>query len=99
MSNKKINQKIRALKYKNNQGMYDLSMIKVIGCLQAIVDDIELSNEVAPEVFTNNLVYIVNDVLDSLHKNNNNKEVAEQQNEIALKVAKAIDNCFKQYRT
>ena len=95
MSNKKPNQELRALKYRENQKMYDLSMVKVLGTLQAIIDDIELANEVVPEVITNNLKYVVNDVLDGIHKGNNDKEVAEQHNAIALKVNNAINNCFR----
>ena len=95
MSNKKINQELRALKYRENQKMYDLSMVKVLGTLQAIIDDIELANEVVPEVITNNLKYVVNDVLDGIHKGINDKEVAEQHNAIALKVNEAINKCFR----
>ena len=95
MSNKKINQELRALKYRENQKMYDLSMVKVLGALQAIIDDVELANEVAPEVFTNNLKYVINDVLDGVHRGNKNKEVAEQHNLVALKVNNAINKCFR----
>ena len=77
--------------YLSDKPNFDKSIVIATGGLLALIDHIEEANKVAPNIFTNQLKYTIEDFLNSLYKGNVDKGVSEQHNEIAEVFRKFID--------
>lgn len=91
MRNKKVEQKIRTQKYLANAKKYNQSFVAVYGCLLAIIDHVEDVNEVMPELFSNNLKYVIEDTLNKLYEKSADPNVAEEHNTVADKFREVIE--------
>jgi hypothetical protein len=82
----------RLMLYLSDKPNFDKSIVIATGGLLALIDHIEEANKVAPNVFTNQLKFVIEDFLNSLYNGKEEKEVGEQHNEIAEVFRKFIDN-------
>jgi hypothetical protein len=78
--------------YLSDKPNFDKSIVIATGGLLALIDHIEEANKVAPNIFTNQLKYTIEDFLNSIYKGNVDKAVSEQHNDVAEVFRKFIDN-------
>ena len=58
----------RKLKYDSNSGHYDRASSIALAGLSVIIDEIEIANEVFPEIFTGELIKQVNKTIDFIYR-------------------------------
>jgi hypothetical protein len=78
--------------YISDKQNFDKSIVIATGGLLALIDHIEEANNVAPNVFTNQLKYTIEDFLNSLYNGKVEKGVSDQHNDVAEVFRKFIDN-------
>ena len=78
--------------YLSDKPNFDKSIVIATGGLLALIDHIEEANKVAPNVFTNQLKYTIEDFLNSLYNGKVEKEVSDQHNDVAEVFRKFINN-------
>jgi hypothetical protein len=77
--------------YLSDKPNFDKSIVIATGGLLALIDHIEEANKVAPNVFTNQLKFVIEDFLNSLYNGKVEKGVSDQHNEVAEVFRKFID--------
>lgn len=90
MTQKQLKEERRLL-YNSNQEKYNKAILVSYGGLLALIDYIEVSNEVFPEFITDNLKKEVNRALNNLYYKQAGVEVSEEHNEIAELFRKVIN--------
>ena len=85
----------RKLLYNSNQDKYNKAVVVTYGGLLALIDYIEESNEVFPELITTSLKNEVNKVLNAVYKNGASDEVMNEHNQVAELFRNLIDENIK----
>ena len=93
--NAKQRKQERIILYKSNPEKYNKAIVTTYGGLLALIDYIEESNEVFPELITTSLKNEVNKVLNAVYKNGATDEVMNEHNQVAELFRNLIDENIK----
>jgi len=92
MTSKAQQEEARLREYLGNKKEYDESIIIASGMLLSIFEHIEKANKVAPQIFTNQLKYVIEDSISAIYPKGTEAKISEAHNEVALYFDKCIEN-------
>ena len=88
--NQKILKEQRRKQYLLNQKKYNTAVLATYGGMLALIDYIEQSNEVFPELVNTSLVKECNKLLNALYKDNPDASISDDHNKLADKFRNVI---------